>query len=110
MTAHTIRCLAVTALASLLLAACTTAQERADRAQRIAAAQLTIDRAECTELGFTPKTDAFSNCLLKLREIRAIEAETEAQRRAEAQYRAQALWGPNWPWHYDRWRRYPYRY
>jgi len=93
------RILAVLLLASGL-AACTSAEERAARAQ----AQLAADKAECTQLGFTKDTEPFGNCLLKLREIRALEADTQARRQAAAQ----AFWGPNWPHHYDRWRRYPY--
>jgi len=86
----------------LALAACTTPEQRAERAQ----AQLAADRAECSELGFTAGTDAHANCLLKLKEIRALEADTAARR----QQAARAFWGPDWPWYYNRWRRYPYGY
>lgn len=95
--------LAKTIAPAILLAAltaCTSPEERAARAQ----AQLAADKAECTELGFTEITEPFGNCLLKLREIRALEADTQARRQAAAQ----AFWGPNWPFYYDRWRRHPY--
>ena len=55
--------------AILLLAACVSQAEReaAERAQQAA------DRQECTNLGFTPDTEAFADCLLKQRELRALE-------------------------------------
>ena len=55
--------------ASLLLAGCATEAERqaAEQAQRAA------DEQECVNLGFEPQTDAFADCLLKLRELRAME-------------------------------------
>jgi len=92
-----IRILLATALA-LTLAACASAEDRAARAQ----AQLAADKAECQTLGFTPETEAFSNCLLKLREIRAEEAAAREQRRANNR----AIWGPDWPWYYNRGYRY----
>ncbi len=87
------RILLAAALA-LTVSACATAEDRAARAQ----AQLAADRAECQTLGFTPDTEAFSNCLLKLREIRAEEAAAIEQRRANNR----AIWGPDWPWYYNR--------
>jgi hypothetical protein len=42
--------------------------------QDIAAA----DNQECIELGFEPGTEAYGNCRLKLREIRAMERQTMA--------------------------------
>ncbi len=88
-----IRILLTTALA-LTLTACASAEDRAARAQ----AQLTADKTECQNLGFKPETEAFSNCLLKLREIRAEEAAAIEQRRANNR----AIWGPDWPWYYNR--------
>ncbi|CDO59506.1 hypothetical protein BN1012_Phect1292 [Candidatus Phaeomarinobacter ectocarpi] len=87
------RILLAAALA-LTVSACATAEDRAARAQ----AQLAADKAECQTLGFTPDTEAFSNCLLKLREIRAEEAAAIEQRRANNR----AIWGPDWPWYYNR--------
>ena len=86
--------LIVSAALALTLTACASAEERAARAQ----AQLAADQAECKTLGFTPETEAFSNCLLKLREIRAEEASAREQRRANTR----AIWGPDWPWYYRR--------
>lgn len=43
------------------------------RAERIAA-QSAADHAHCLELGFEEGTEAYGNCRLKLREIRAEEA------------------------------------
>ena len=83
-------CIAV----ATLLAACTTPEQRAQRAQALLAA----DKAECTQLGFTPDTEAFSTCLLKLREIRADERLALEQRRATNR----ATFGPHWPWFYNR--------
>ena len=84
----------LTATLALTLTACASAEDRAARAQ----AQLAADKAECETLGFTPDTEAFSNCLLKLREIRAEEATAREQRRANNR----AIWGPDWPWFYNR--------
>lgn len=66
------------ALALLALAACVTPEEEAARA----AAQRQVDEAKCTELGFKKETEGFSNCLLKLQEIRAQEENTQALERA----------------------------
>lgn len=82
---------------TLLLSACASPEQRAAAAK----AQLEADSAECQSLGFKPDTEAFSNCLLKLREIRAEEATAQAQRRANDRY----LFGPHWPWYN---RRDPY--
>ena len=79
---------------ALGLSACATAEDRAARAQAL----LIADKAECETLGFKPETEAFSNCLLKLREIRAEEAAAIEQRRANNR----AIWGPDWPWYYNR--------
>ena len=76
------------AAAVLALAACTTPEERAARAR----AQLEADRAECAVLGFTPDTQAFAECLLRLREIRAAEANARAIERAGDTW----MWGPSW--------------
>ncbi len=86
--------LIVSAVLALTLSACASAEDRAARAQ----AQLAADQAECEGLGFTPETEAFGNCLLKLREIRAEEATAREQRRANNR----AIWGPDWPWYYNR--------
>mgnify|MGYP007037743446 CR=1 FL=1 len=53
----------------LLLAGC--ASEAEIRAAE--EAQLAADRQECIDLGFQPDTEPFADCLLKLREIRAME-------------------------------------
>lgn len=87
----------VLAAAFLALAACATPEQRAARAE----AQLAADKTECTRLGFTAGTEAFSNCLLKLREIRAEEARARAVERANDRW----MWGPHWsrwPYHYRR--------
>ena len=48
---------------------CATEAERqaAEQAQRAA------DEQECVDLGFEPQTEGFADCLLKLRELRAME-------------------------------------
>lgn len=74
----------------LLAAACTTPEQEAAQAQ----ARLMADKAECRRLGFKEGTDDFSNCLLKLREIRAIEAETRARDRDRLSYPS-----PWWPYY-----------
>lgn len=88
--------IALAITACLLLAACSTPEQQAARA----AQQESADSAECTRLGFTPQTDAFANCLLKLREIRTQEKNTRALQR---NYRSSPFWGT--PFH-----RYPYYY
>lgn len=82
----------------LLVSACASPQERAART----AAQITADEQECTQLGFTPDTEKFADCLLRLKEIRAQEAETRALNNARRD--------PFWPWYgiHNRYRRYPY--
>ena len=50
----------------LLLAACASSEE-------IAAERDAIDHQECVELGFEPGTEAYGNCRLELRSIRAQE-------------------------------------
>jgi len=49
----------------------------ASEAERLAAAeaQAAADRRECLDLGFEEGSDAYANCLLKLKEIRAIDME-----------------------------------
>ena len=79
----------MTLVAILLLAACTTPEEKAARLAAIEAA----DRQECTRLGFTPGSEAFADCLLKLREIRAQEENTRAIKRS-------SLYGPAYPFHH----------
>lgn len=58
-----------TTLACLLLGGCVSQAER-EAAER---EQLAADRQECADLGFQPDTEPFANCLLKLRELRALE-------------------------------------
>jgi len=53
--------------ATLLLTACSTAE---DRAREQALLERTDDK-HCRELGFEPATEAYGNCRLKLKEIRA---------------------------------------
>jgi len=79
--------------AFLALTACMTPQQL--QAQR--EAQMQRDGAECQQLGFRPGTNAFGDCILKLREIRAQEANTSAVERARMD-RWDGPWGP-----------YPYR-
>lgn len=86
-------------LAFLALAACASPQEQAAHA----AAQTQADGKECERLGFTPGTEAFANCQLKLKEIRAQEQNTQALRRAQT---PSPFWGP-WPGYYP--HPYPYR-
>ena len=82
----------------LLAAACTTPEEDAARAQ----ARLAADKAECQHLGFKEGTDDFSNCLLKLREIRAIENETRAREQDRLSY--PYPWWPYGPGYPPYWR------
>ncbi|MBX3507792.1 MAG: hypothetical protein KF714_03335 [Parvibaculum sp.] len=88
----------LTLAALFALAACASPEEQAARA----AAQLQADQAECQHIGFNPGTEAFSNCLLKLREIRAQEENTQELRRANT---PSPWWGP-YPGYYP----YPYPY
>lgn len=85
------------ALAALLmLAACVSPEEQAARD----AAQQQADAVECQRLGFRTGTDAFGNCMLKLKEIRAQEANTEEIRRANMP----SPWWPYGPYGpYGRW-------
>lgn len=87
----------MTLTAFILLAGCASAEQMAARDN----AQRQLDTRECQQLGFTPATEGFANCLLRLKEIRAQEANTDAMRRANAP----DPWGPWGPWGYR-----PYRY
>lgn len=82
--------------ALVLLAGCASSEQLAARDH----AQRQIDGRECQQLGFTPATEPFANCLLRLKEIRATEANTEAMRRANAP----DPWGPWGPWGPRRYR------
>ncbi len=76
------------ALAALLMVAgCVSPEEQAARD----AAQQQADANECQKLGFTIGTEASGNCMLKLREIRAQEANTDEIRRS-------SLPSPWWPY------------
>lgn len=61
------------------------------------AAQMQLDQTECQKLGFTQGTEGFANCLLKLKEIRAEEANTDEMRRANTP-RPWGPWGPYGPY------------
>lgn len=52
-----------------LLAGCASEAER----QAAAEAQAAADRRECLDLGFEEGSEPYANCLLKLREIRAMD-------------------------------------
>jgi len=82
----------------LVATACATPEEQAAQAQ----AQLAADKAECQRLGFKENTDDFANCLLKLKEIRAIEAETRARDRDRLSY--PYPWWPYGPGYPPYWR------
>ncbi|ABS64137.1 hypothetical protein Plav_2528 [Parvibaculum lavamentivorans DS-1] len=86
----------------LVVAACASPQEQAARE----AAQRQSDEAECQKIGFTPGSEAFANCLLKLREIRAQEANTRELRRAQT---PSPWWGGPYPGYYPYPYPYPYR-
>ncbi|HEY4345883.1 MAG TPA: hypothetical protein VGN05_16145 [Parvibaculum sp.] len=76
------------ALAALLmLAGCISPEQQA----AMDAAQQQADASECQRLGFKTGNDAFGNCMLKLKEIRAQEANTEEIRRAN-------MPSPWWPY------------
>lgn len=64
-----IRPLAAVLAVSLFVAGC--ASEAEIRAAE--EAQAAADRQQCSDLGFQPGTEGFADCLLKLREIRAME-------------------------------------
>jgi uncharacterized lipoprotein YajG len=53
-------------LAALLLAGCSTPQERAAYQQAQAAEMMTVYGPACTRLGYTPNTDQWRACLLSL--------------------------------------------
>ena len=57
------------------LTACTTEADRQAEKARLEAA----DHQHCLNLGFEPKTEAYGNCRLKLREIRAKEEAARSQ-------------------------------
>lgn len=81
----------------MLVAGCVSAEERT----AAAAAQQRFDEVECQHLGFKPNTDAMGDCVLRLREIRAQEQNTEAIRRANSPdpWRPWGPWGPYGPYH-----------
>jgi len=85
----------------LAVAACASPQEQAARE----AAQRQSDEAECRSIGFTAGSEAFANCMLKLREIRAQEENTRELRRAQT---PSPWWGGPYPGYYP--YPYPYRY
>lgn len=84
----------------MFAAACVSPQEQAARDT----AQRQSDEAECQKIGFTKGSEAFANCMLKLKEIRAQEDNTRALRRAQT---PSPWWGP-YPGYYP--YPYPYRY
>ncbi len=86
----------LTLTAFILLAGCASAEQMAARDN----AQRQLDNRECQQLGFTPATEGFANCLLRLKEIRVQEANTDAMRRANAP----DPWGPWGPWGPRRYR------
>lgn len=61
--------LLLAAMAPVVLGGCVSEEERLAREQ----AQRVADQQECADLGFEPGTDPFADCLLRLREIRAME-------------------------------------
>ncbi|MGB3809935.1 MAG: hypothetical protein WA943_07535 [Parvibaculum sp.] len=76
------------ALAALLMmTACVSPEQQA----AMNAAQQQADARECQNYGFKPGTESFGNCMLKLKEIRAQEANTEEIRRA-------SIPSPWWPY------------
>ena len=77
----------MTLAALLALTACVSPEQRA----ALEAAQQQADANECQKLGFKTGTDAFGDCMLRLREIRAQEATTEEIRRANTP-------SPWWPY------------
>jgi len=81
--------------ALLMLAACVSPQQQEAMRQ----AQLQRDNAECQTLGFRPGSQGMGDCMLKLREIRAQEANTRAVERARMDN--------DWYWGAP-YRRYPY--
>ncbi|MEP0068074.1 hypothetical protein [Pyruvatibacter sp.] len=72
MTPTKISALALICTLGLALSACA-----GDRSERIAA-QNEIDHQNCLELGFEEGTEAYGNCRLKLREIRAAESQRDS--------------------------------
>lgn len=62
--------------ATLPLAACSTPEERAARQQQIDMA----DHQECVELGLKPKTEAYADCRLRVREMRQRERAIQQDR------------------------------
>lgn len=84
------------AIAALLtLAACVSPQQQEAMRQ----AQMQRDANECASLGFRPNSQAMSECMLKLREIRATESNTRAVERSRM----------NDDWYWGRpYGRYPY--
>ncbi|MBI1263067.1 MAG: hypothetical protein GC184_15220 [Rhizobiales bacterium] len=57
----------LTLAAPLFLMGCETAADRAAEQARLDA----IDSKNCTDLGFKQGTEAYGNCMLKMRELRA---------------------------------------
>ncbi|MDE1173563.1 MAG: hypothetical protein PW790_07805 [Parvibaculaceae bacterium] len=77
----------------LLLAACISPEER----MAMEAAQRQADMEECQKLGFHPGTTELGNCVLKLREIRATQSQTDAIQAATPPYPYYDPWGrPYW--------------
>ncbi len=77
----------------LALAGCVSPERQAAQD----AAQMQLDQTECQKLGFTQDTEGFANCLLKLKEIRAQNANTDEIRRANAP-QPWGPWGPYGPY------------
>ncbi|MEQ9518295.1 MAG: hypothetical protein RLN89_02520 [Parvibaculum sp.] len=66
-------CLLIVSLLGGLLTACASAEDRA----REQALHDRTDHQHCLDLGFEPNTEAYGNCRLKLKEIRASEKQPE---------------------------------
>ena len=58
----------------LMMSACTTEADRAAERARLDA----IDHQNCLDLGFRTGTEAYGNCRLKMREIRARQEATQS--------------------------------
>lgn len=83
---------------SLTLAACSTPQQRAERAQAEMAEQMTIYGPACSRLGYAPNSDQWRSCVLQL------STREELRQSGPAYYggwgarhwRGGGYWGPYW--------------
>lgn len=81
-------------LAALLLAACSTPQERAAYQQAQAAEMVTVYGPACTRLGYTANTDQWRACILNLSAKEDMRYYLNTPYYGPGYYRGAGWWGP----------------